>query len=455
MNKLMIISADCHAGLPPKEYKAYLDLEYHQACEDWADSGYTSYDLRKEATRRLQRSFMRLAQRYPDVVDRPGITTPAEFAEMLREHLPELSQEEADDWAETSAHNASVYVRDLDSRQKELEGDGVCAEVIFPQGGIPFGADAALVRVQDTFGLEAPEFPPEMTFAGTRAYHRWLSEFVGQSPDRMVGVATIPTLADVDRAVAELEWAAQHGLKGVVIRAAELGLPPLYDERYERFWAACADLAMPVHSHVGTGQLTTYGTGPYSGSALGFEVMFWVHRPLWLMMFGGVLRRFPDLQLIFTEQSTHWVPMYLKLMDKRYESAPYFNYLLPERPSQMWKRNCFVGASSISKSEVEEREDIGVETMMFGSDFPHQEATWPHTCAYLNTVLRGCSEEEVRMICGENAARAYGFDVEKLRPVADRIGPDVEDVMSNSGPLAKEAARYPRTQRGDTFGWVL
>jgi len=119
----------------------------------------------------------------------------------------------------------------------------------------------------------------------------------------------------------------------------------------------------------------------------------------------------------------------LQLLDFRYEDTPYSaklgNYTghLSMKPSEYFRRHVFLGASCMPRREVELRHAIGVGNIMWGSDYPHPEGTWPETEKQMHESFRGVPEDELTAMLGGNAARVYGFDVEKLAPLAARIGP--------------------------------
>ena len=123
-------------------------------------------------------------------------------------------------------------------RDKELDGDGVAGEVLFPDadaitGGAspPFGAGLSAADIAD----------PELAFAGARAHNRFLAELCAHSPERRAGVALVPITHDVDRAVAEIEWAAANGLRGgILVPTMWRDHAPYIDPMYEPVWAACA-----------------------------------------------------------------------------------------------------------------------------------------------------------------------------------------------------------------------
>jgi predicted TIM-barrel fold metal-dependent hydrolase len=198
---------------------------------------------------------------------------------------------------------------------------------------------------------------------------------------------------------------------------------------------------MPVNHHGG-------GGGPYYGEEQISYVMFvlevpwFAHRAMWALMFSGALERHPQMQLVFTEQGTAWVPERLKELDHfwarmRDASSGAQESLwggpvreLSLSPSEYWERQCHIGASFLRPSEVKLRHEVGIERVMWGTDYPHVEGTQPFTREALRATFHDVPEAEVRAIVGGNAAALYGFDLAQLQPLVDRIGPTVEEVAT-------------------------
>jgi hypothetical protein len=86
------------------------------------------------------------------------------------------------------------------------------------------------------------------------------------------------------------------------------------------------------------------------------------------------------------------------------------------------------GASFIHKAEVEMRHEIGIETVLFGRDFPHPESTWPHTRDWLRDAFCDVPDDELRLMLGENAIRFLDLDRERLADIAKRIGPTIQEI---------------------------
>ena len=218
---------------------------------------------------------------------------------------------------------------------------------------------------------------------------------------------------------------------------------PYHHTKYHPFWQLCEDLGVVIHFHSGPAPHAEY-FGPNwpvedksdeLPGAMGIyvsEVMWWLYRPLAYMIWGGVFEKFPRLKAVLTEGGTVFMlPPWLRLLDHNYTDIQFsaklgdFRSHLSMAPSDYFKRNINIGASCIPRADVDLRNIIGVDKMMWGSDYPHPEGTWPNTRSYYKDVFSGIPEADGRKILGENALQWYGLDREKLQVVADEIGPEV------------------------------
>jgi predicted TIM-barrel fold metal-dependent hydrolase len=381
-----------------------------------------------------------------------------------RPYLERRLLDEFDAWCADFANpyddlrDADAYRNwDGDRRLAELEADGVVAEVIFPNTVPPFFPRPSLV--QQPPGATAGDL--DLRWAGLHAHNRWLADFCAAAPGRRAGIAQV-LLHDVDRAVGEVRWAHAHGLSGGVLLPGAppgSGLPPLYAPDYEPLWSACEDLGLPINHHSGSAA-PDYGDYPEAKVMFLLEVTWWAHRTLWHLIFAGVMERHPDLQFVFTEQGTAWLPEQLATLDYYRQrmsgegsadgsQESIFGADVMARlsltPSEYFARQCHVGSSFIRRQEVPLRHAVGVHKIMWGSDFPHLEGCWPFSHEHLRMAFADVDPVEVRAMVGGNAARVYGFDLEALAPVAARVGPRVADVAR---PLAvdeipDEALRCP------------
>ncbi|HXZ85652.1 MAG TPA: amidohydrolase family protein, partial [Myxococcota bacterium] len=312
-------------------------------------------------------------------------------------------------------------------RLREQELDGVVAEVIYPDAGeghkVPFGGGLQ----QDQEG----ESDPVLLLAGARAYNRWLADLCAQAPERRAGIAVL-TLHDIDAAVQEVRWARAHGLRGGVMIPAGVGALPFYNHpRYEALWRICSELDMPINCHSGSGA-PDYGSHPGASAIWISEIVWYARRPLTFLIWSGVFERHPRLKFVLSEQNADWAPYTIQSLDRIYE-RPMFAQVrkdLPSRPSEYWQRCCFIGASMLSRLECSMRAEIGVGNLMWGSDYPHAEGTWPHSRAALRETFAGVPPTEVSAMLGGNAARVYGFELAKLEPLARRVGPSTAELAA-------------------------
>jgi hypothetical protein len=150
-------------------------------------------------------------------------------------------------------------------------------------------------------------------------------------------------------------------------------------------------------------------------------------QPMWQMMYGGVFDRYPNLRLVATEIRHDWLPSNLAFLDSLYDEHR-ADIPAQRRPSEYWRAHCLTGASFVHKAEIEMRDEIGVETILFGRDYPHPEGTWPNTPDWLKDAFGDVPESEVRAMLGENGIRFFGLDRAPLAAIADKIGPTMADL---------------------------
>lgn len=376
MEGLLMISADCHAGALPDTYRHYLDPGYDDAYQRWL--GDTEMKNRRKAEH----------------------TGAAIYSDQALEEFGEI---------EEVAAGGVDGGWDSTRRLRELEADGTVAEVLYPGAGGPTVTpfDVGLMTYQY-------EQDPALWLAGCRAYNRWLGDFCNDAPGRRAGVGLI-TVDDIDTTVAEIQQMRDLGLFGGVLLCSGTGDNPLYNHpRYDPVWAACADEGLPVHTHSGW----TPNYGDFTGSLGIFltEITWFAHRPFWLLMWSGAFERHPGLRMVMNEQGSTWAPETLDQLDRYYEQRM-FDQLrrdLPLRPSEYFRRQVFLGAGFTDADEVDVVDRLGADHLMWGSDYPHIEGTWPNSQKMLDQQFAGRADHEVARLLGGNAADLYGFDKDAL-----------------------------------------
>ncbi len=328
---------------------------------------------------------------------------------------------------------------DAGARLKDMDESGITAEAIFaghtnghvlPWAG-PFSAGSASVA-------------PELRALGIHIWNQWLADFVTAAPERLLGVMHIP-IWDVKAAIKEIEWGKEHGLRAINFPSSRPDFPAYNEDIYEPLWSAVEAVDLPLLTHVASGATAPGQTGK-GAMMIQFTEIFWLgRRSLPQLLFGGVFERHPSLRLAFVEQGGDWVMKTLQEYDAVYRFVPEFMPVQlgeisgagvtfePDQravidypaklPSEYFATNCYVANSFMTPGEVRFRHEVGLENLLWGSDYPHLEGTWPNTKVALRNTFWSVPHDESRIMLEDAGVRLFALDVEKLRPIADRIGP--------------------------------
>jgi predicted TIM-barrel fold metal-dependent hydrolase len=408
VERLTVVSGDGHAGAPIEAYRPYLPAKYHDALDELAAGE---------------------ARTYLTAVAEPSKPLPEVLAVYDHRHVV------AGDGADGSF--------DIDIRLRELDAEGVAAEIVH---------SGTQISPPLWYGIVNSPVSPEMQWAGVQAYHRWLADVMSTSNGRMNGVAEPGPCLDMDASIAELRWLAEHHFVSVGVpgQVASDDLPPLYDSYYEPYWAACEELGLVLSMHAGWGQkqglfqqafsMMMGADGQMDMEAIAarrarlksgdepspFRLDNGPQRGMWQLMMGGAFDRHPNLRLAITEVRADWVPTVLSTLDAK---ADELAIPLKMKPSEYFRQNCGVTPSSIHQAEIDMRADIGIEQLMFGTDYPHHEGTWPNTLEWIQVAFAGVPENEARLILGDNAINFYRLDRAHLDAIAAQIGPVRDEVL--------------------------
>jgi predicted TIM-barrel fold metal-dependent hydrolase len=385
-DRYTIISADCHAGANHATYRDYLVSEWHEEFDAWR----------------------------------------ARYRNPFRDLQDDGRSRNWDD----------------DRRISEQAADGIVGEVVFPNTVPPFFPTGQVVAPAPR---NDEDFPRRL--AGLHAHNGWLVDFVKAHPTRRAGLGQI-FLNDVDQAVRDVRWMKDHGLAGVLLPGVSPDTPwiePLYSPVYEPLWAVCEELEMPLTHHSGGSGIPSYGRYPFTNALFVMETGFFANRAMWHLMLSGVFDRFPRLTLVMTEQGSSWVPGVLKRMDRFWEQMRRGRIgeldvpdgaVTERKASEYFRDNVWLGASFPSPEDAECFEEIGIDKIMWGSDYPHDEGTYPHTRESLRAAFSGWGEQDLRRIFAENIASVYGFDLDALAPIAAEVGPTVAEIATPPGAAA-------------------
>jgi predicted TIM-barrel fold metal-dependent hydrolase len=285
---------------------------------------------------------------------------------------------------------------DIDARVRDMDVNGVWASVNFPSMITGF-CGSVFFRAHDA----------ELGAACTRAWNDWLSEEWYQAhPTRIVPLG-IAFLADPQQAVAEIRRNAERGFRAVSMpeRPQHIGLPDLWDrDHWDPIIQACADTGTVIAMHVGS-------SGGYEGPAAApgamraslFPQLSLAACAEWLWSEYPV--KHPTLKLAMSEGGIGWVAMYLDRLDTIVDRSGYGRGW-EMRPSDVLQRN-FWFCTIDDPSTIDTRHRIGVENIMVETDYPHGDSTWPDTQLVIEKLWGHIPDDELRMMCSENAAKVY------------------------------------------------
>jgi len=285
---------------------------------------------------------------------------------------------------------------DPELRLKDQERDGVQAEVLY-------GILGATRRLNDA----------EAAVELVRIYNEWLADFCDAHPDRYAGLACIPN-SPVEAAVEEMRRVIKRGgVRGLEIANSQ-DIVPLWDPQWNPVWEVANEAALPVHFHtVGERRPDLEKLPPQLALVeravhiSGFQM--YMATTLMSLIFGGVLERYRNVKIVIGESGIGWIPYVLERMDAEWEDQ-FKDLSLTMRPSEYWRRQCRATYQT-DRIGIKLLDDVGHDTIMWGSDFPHPDGIWPDSIGFIEREL-GHLPAEVRhkLVC-ENAGKLYGFIV--------------------------------------------
>ena len=387
-DKLYLVSADCHAQ-EPGPYLAqhiepqYLDriprVERHDDGSEWVIT---------EGNR-------------PQLVKR-GAAAPTVQARESFERPEHDRHSSARMEPEDVLRNTSGTT--IEQRLADQAADGVDVELIFPNKGLLCWA------------TPDPVFAAAMCRAWNRWAYDWFGGAGGWNDGRTRPLASLAT-GDIDLAMADATWAAEHGFVGLC-----LGNSPVYgpkawgqleynDPRFEPFWALTEELGLPLTFHVSTGR-DPRAVGGNGGAVINYvcHSMETTIEPLVQLITSGVFERHPGLQAGMVESGIGFVPWLLETMDYAYRAHHmWVRPVIPEPPSAYFRRHCFATFQEDHAGlEAAEGHDV-VGNLMWANDYPHHEGSWPYSAASIERQMSGLSEQSREQILGLNAQRVFGL----------------------------------------------
>ena len=353
-----LISADSHVSIRHDQVKAHLPAKHHDA-----------YDEAQSA-----------------------------FAERMRKAMGAGSAN-ADAMKQNShaAFTRAGYT-DGSERLKDMDTDGVDAEVVY--------SEVSAFRYIGDMREGAGD--------ATRAFNDVMSDFASADPKRLLVSYQIP-IHDIDCAVQEVRRVAAAGAKSLQLPVfpTEIGLHDYYDERYFPLWAAIQEVDLPICCHIGLNtnldDLTRRDPTPQKGVMVPMTALSTAEAfGMWILT--GVLDRFPRLKLVFVEPGLGWVAWYLYIIDDMATRQGYtFPSIKEPLPSTYFHRNMSLTFIDEPDALQRLRDRIGVESILWSTDYPHPVTSWPDSRALIDRAFVGIPADERELILSGNATQVWNL----------------------------------------------
>ena len=353
-----VISADSHVKVSHEQIKANLSPRFHQAYDD-ALRAFGERMMRGAGAANMAGAAMKAAEKNA-AFNREGYWDPVE-------------------------------------RLKDMDADGVEAEVIYSEvsafrylGDMQEGADESV-----------------------RAFNDVLHAFAEPDPKRLVVSYQIP-IYDIDVAVRELDRVLGLNAKSLQMPVfpSELGLPEYFDERYDPLFARIQESGLPICCHIGLNtnldDLMRRDPTPNTGVMVPVTGLLTAEAfGMWIM--GGVFERFPGLKLVFVEPGLGWVPWWLHIADDMVMRQGYEFPAITDLPSSYFHRNVHLTFIEEEIALQRLRDLLGVENLLWSTDFPHPVTSWPNSRRIIDEQFAGIPADERELIVYGNAARVWNL----------------------------------------------
>jgi uncharacterized protein len=284
---------------------------------------------------------------------------------------------------------------------------------------------------------------PDLDFAEAQAdaYNRWLADYCRHSPTQLFGIATL-VQTDIDRAIRQAKKAKELGLVGVFLRPNPSRTGEQFcDASYDRLWATLQDLDLTVGFHpflandlpgacrdLGFGSFVAPGARPMqedieetrASGMIGIQNIFFsqalsnvfdMQTTLTMLICGGVLERYPRLKVIFLEANGGWIVPWLERLDHHFEVFPWDVPQMKLRPSEYFKRQCWISFDPDESTLrfTAESPLVGPDRIIWASDYPHPDAKIPGVVGELREAMEGLSPQAQSRILGQNAIELYSL----------------------------------------------
>jgi uncharacterized protein len=260
---------------------------------------------------------------------------------------------------------------------------------------------------------------PELRRVCYRAYNDWLAEFCATAPERLIGVGLIP-IDDAKGAADEVRHLNKIGLRTGMFLAARVETP-MWDDSWEPLWEAAAGTGIPIGFHLSGGLRSVTFKGPHAHHPgnMGVRVScstVQMDEPLAAVIFSGALERHRGLKIVLAETGIGWLPYMLERMDDTYQKfvdAPDYwrmhgGLAITMPPSAYFRRQVWATFQT-DHAGLRLLDTLGEDRVMWASDYPHADSTWPESQKAIEENFQGVPERARRRVLCDNARELYGL----------------------------------------------
>ncbi len=254
----------------------------------------------------------------------------------------------------------------------------------------------------------------DLSLACVQAYNDWMvEEWCGDSGGRLIPLCLVP-MWDADLAAAEVRRNAARGVHAAAFSEipAKLGFPSIHSGYWDPFFQACDETSTALCMHIGSSSTvpstSTDAPTPVNATLIFNNAMASLADFVW----SGVLARFPNLKLAYSESQIGWIPFMLERMDAKWRDARAWlgDGGLTEPPSFYYFRQVY-GCFFDDAFGIRSRYDIGVDNITFETDYPHVDSTWPNTKAVAERLFDAVPDDEIYKMVRGNAIRLLSLDM--------------------------------------------
>jgi predicted TIM-barrel fold metal-dependent hydrolase len=286
---------------------------------------------------------------------------------------------------------------DPHQRIPDMDAAGIDAVFLYPSLGLFSGA------IHD----------PQLAAAVCRAYNRWLADYCKPYPDRLFGVAMLP-MQSVDLTIAEMRFAKKElGFRGGFIRPNPYNNKMINHPDYEPFWAAAEDLDFSIGFHEGAAAgMPQVGVDRFAGRGAQHIISHTMEMMLACLavIWGGVCEKHPKIRIGFLESGGGWIAPWLDRMDRHFDDQGFNDSGLTTRPSDLFRRNCWISFEPVEGSLKVLADYIGPNKIMWATDYPHSDGFFPGAPDMLKKQLEGLSAATRHGVMAGGAMGFYGLN---------------------------------------------